>query len=58
MNEEAKKFLQSKGYHPDESGKFIVSGEDGHDFDLADLLEEYVSVRNTTPPVPPPPPKP
>jgi hypothetical protein len=58
MNEEAKKFLQSKGYVPDENGKYIVSGDDGHEFDLAELLDEYVSAKNTTPPVPPPAPKP
>jgi hypothetical protein len=58
MNEEAKKFLESKGYVPDENGKFIVTGDDGVDFDLAEMLDEYVSAKNTTPPVPPPPVKP
>ena len=61
MNE-AKNFLVSKGYVPDENGKFIVSGDDGHEFDLAELLEEYKGTgavaNSTTPPVPPPPPKP
>lgn len=61
MNE-AKNFLTAKGYVPDENGKFIVSGDDGHEFDLAELLEEYkgggVTANNTTPPVPPPPVKP
>lgn len=55
---DAKTFLESKGYIADENGKFPVSDDNGVDFDLVDMMEEYATLKNTTPPVPPPPVKP